>query len=257
MSEQPDAVQPASDDDQAEQRSALLRRLVVAGGLIALLIGALAVFDASRRPVAPAPAEAPGLSAQAPAPTQDIAAQEAATPPVIDDVGLPPLPPPAEDEAGAAQVKMEDTPLPPLPPAEAAPAAGGSAGARPAATRAAPPLAEETARPEMAPLPEDARPPARPEPPAPRPAAAASAYSRSAAPESGYVVQVGVFSSLANAQDMQARLTREGIPTRIEARVHVGPFRTRAEADRARQRLRAIGLDSAPPAVLKGGLPER
>ena len=46
-------VRSDADEQAAEQRSALLRRVVVAGGLIALLIGGLALFDVSRKPAEP------------------------------------------------------------------------------------------------------------------------------------------------------------------------------------------------------------
>ncbi|MDP3289327.1 MAG: SPOR domain-containing protein, partial [Methyloversatilis sp.] len=67
----------------------------------------------------------------------------------------------------------------------------------------------------------------------------------------GYRVQVGVFSSVANAEDVRAKLALKGIPSQIEARVHVGPFKSRAEADQARARLRALGMDSGAPAPVR------
>ena len=36
----------------------------------------------------------------------------------------------------------------------------------------------------------------------------------------------------------------EGIPATIEARVQVGPFKTQAEADAARARMKELGIDS-------------
>ncbi|MCP2848838.1 SPOR domain-containing protein, partial [Salmonella enterica subsp. enterica serovar Typhimurium] len=83
-------------------------------------------------------------------------------------------------------------------------------------------MPESTARP-GAPLPSRAAPPAA----APsRPAAAqadaapqpAPAIARSpAVAGSGYVVQVGVFSNVANAEEIRARLALNGIPSQIEA----------------------------------------
>ncbi len=86
------------------------------------------------------------------------------------------------------------------------------------------------------------------------PAATASALprppSRSDSPPpapprlfSGYAVQAGVFSEAAHAEELRARLTLNGIPSTLEARVQIGPFKTRAEAEAARQKLQAIGVE--------------
>lgn len=61
---------------------------------------------------------------------------------------------------------------------------------------------------------------------------------------SGYALQVGVFSDPRRAEELHARLTQEGIPSFIEARVEVGPFNSREEAEAARAKLGALGLDS-------------
>ena len=245
------------DRGATEQRGVLLRRIAVAGLLIALLIGGLAVFDASRRTadddeeVLP-PAAAPA----APAP----AAQ-------------PAVPPEETPAVGPQNAHLQDTPPPlpegdaatPAPATEAAPAASraGRPGATPEAA-VAPPSAsrssavvsepavpESTARPgapaaSAAPAsPTDAQRaadrPARAEPAAPAPPALTPS------PAGGYVVQAGVFSHTANAEELRAKLALHGIPAQIETRVLVGPFRTRAEADRARAQMRALGLEGAPP----------
>jgi len=36
----------------------------------------------------------------------------------------------------------------------------------------------------------------------------------------------------------------EGIPSSIESRVEVGPFKTRAEAEAARVKMKALGIDT-------------
>ena len=61
--------------------------------------------------------------------------------------------------------------------------------------------------------------------------------------ERRFALQMGVFGNLANAEDLRAKLELHGIPSSIEARVHVGPFRTREEADAARAKLKELGLD--------------
>ena len=61
---------------------------------------------------------------------------------------------------------------------------------------------------------------------------------------SGYALQVGVFSDPRRAEELHARLTQEGIPAFIEARVEVGPFKSKEEADAARAKLHVLGVDS-------------
>ncbi|MBK8121456.1 MAG: SPOR domain-containing protein [Sulfuritalea sp.] len=99
------------------------------------------------------------------------------------------------------------------------------------------------------PVPPAASPAARPEPArelaqshtAPRPAPASRPISGTG--ERRFALQMGVFGNLANAEDLRAKLELHGIPSSIEARVHVGPFRTREEADAARAKLKELGLD--------------
>jgi cell division protein FtsN len=56
------------------------------------------------------------------------------------------------------------------------------------------------------------------------------------------VVQTGVFSSHENAVALRDKLQEQGIPSLLETRVVVGPFRNRAEATAATKRLRELGL---------------
>lgn len=58
-----------------------------------------------------------------------------------------------------------------------------------------------------------------------------------------FIVQMGVFNNIGNAQELLAKLQKIGIPAQIESRVQVGPFKTKAEADAARTKLKAMGLD--------------
>ena len=56
------------------------------------------------------------------------------------------------------------------------------------------------------------------------------------------VLQMGVFNDVANAQSLHDKLKRAGVPSRIEARVQVGPFKTRRQAEDARRKLVALGM---------------
>jgi len=61
--------------------------------------------------------------------------------------------------------------------------------------------------------------------------------------ESQYVLQMNVSGNEANAEDLRARLERQGIASSIEIRVTVGPFRTQEGVDAARAKLKELGLE--------------
>lgn len=61
---------------------------------------------------------------------------------------------------------------------------------------------------------------------------------------SGFSLQAGVFSSTQRAEELYAKLQLNGIPATMETRVSVGPFKTREEADAAREKMKALGIDS-------------
>ena len=65
-------------------------------------------------------------------------------------------------------------------------------------------------------------------------------------------LQLGVFSNLENAEDLRAKLEKNGIPASIEARVHAGPFASRAEAVAARKKLKELGILDSLLITLKG-----
>lgn len=63
-------------------------------------------------------------------------------------------------------------------------------------------------------------------------------------PVKGFVVQMGVFANVGNAQQLHEKLVKAGIPAQIEARVQIGPFTSREQADLARSKMREMGLDA-------------
>lgn len=63
-----------------------------------------------------------------------------------------------------------------------------------------------------------------------------------------FEVQLGVFTDIDNAKQLQAKLTEHGIPSHTETRVQIGPFKSREEADRAREKLKKLGIT----AVVRG-----
>ena len=142
-------------------------------------------------------------------------------PPVTAKLTLPPKQEPAaEPETKPIAPAAEAKPEPATKPAEKA-------------------VPERTAAPAT---PQPKAPPAHVAPPA-APHRAPPSRPVTQAVERRYALQMGVFGNMANAEDLRAKLVANGIPAIIEARVSVGPFRTRQEVDAARVKLKELGLD--------------
>jgi DedD protein len=60
----------------------------------------------------------------------------------------------------------------------------------------------------------------------------------------GYVVQLGVFSNPDNAREMVEKLSKQGIRAHLEARVQLGPFLDRQEAEKAQAEMRKLGFNA-------------
>lgn len=277
MSEHAGNQDATGDEDPRRQ---LWIRAGVAGGLIALLLGGLALFDHVSRPPQPeevalptkpiAPArisqdagrDAPpdvvrAGEEQAPVDAAPEASPEGSAPP-----GLP-EPEPENPKAGAGRAAEGTRPLarpalsvmPPdasskgsvreAPPAKSAVVSG----ARPAAPVPAPMPRAEIVAPAVTVPAVPARPVlAVPVPPVAAVVAAPSPAARPAAPVAesaqGYVLQFGFFSSMASAEALRGRLAQAGVPSQIETRLIVGPFADRKEALAAQARLREKGVDA-------------
>lgn len=206
------ADQATTEEQRLKQRA--MRRLAVALGFIAAAIVGLAVLD---RYTSRSPAKDAGR------PGYEPPAVAALPPPK-------PIAPPPAPALDAPQVE------PPPPSVEDAPSDAG--GMRPA-----PPSSAGATRPEAAAT--DAGRSAQAAPAPPPTAAPAAAPPRTAAPllpAPAFVVQLGMFSSVDNAQSLLERLRAQGVPAYLETRVVVGPFRDRAEAEAAQRKLQATGV---------------
>lgn len=162
------------------------------------------------------------------------------------------------------------------PPKLAPPAAGAAA---PAPAQTPPPTASQTPPPASRSLdsrtvaalgaPKTAEPPvaaaAKAAEPAPAPAAPKAvevpkttpepARAETAAPGAGgaFVVPLGAFGNAENVRQLQARLTKEGIRSYTEplqtasgeqTRVRAGPYASRDAAEKARERLKGMGIEA-------------
>jgi len=250
-------AEPAITQDEQRLKQRAMRRLAIALTLIAAAIVALALLDrynASLRksePVSAPPRETPEVLPRPPTATPSTpppSSEEQAKrppsppPPVVSNQELPSEPSPATPEPAEKK-----------PTAPTTPAKTPASAERPAATapeqKAAPTVAQKAApAPEQktAPAPEQK---AAPSSPTAKPSAA-PAPSEAAASSKGFLVQVGVFMSAANARKLQEKLAEKGIPTHTETRIVVGPFKDRAEADAVTRQLKEMGMDGvviAPP----------
>jgi DedD protein len=234
---------------------------------------------APTRPIAPAQVasdagrDAPPDVLKAGAPGTD-AAPGSDVPPLLAEGSVPPLPGPDKDEGPVRGERggriaegtrpLVRAPAPghaaAVPPAQSqAQAPAPVASQKPAqqvvpqapAVPAAPAPAEAAVRPATAPQPLAPAavtvPPAAKAPAAPASPAVPSTPVAPAAPAEGqasYALQVGVFATPAQAAALQARLSAEGIPSRLETRVVVGPFADRRDALAAQARLRDKGFSA-------------
>lgn len=214
-------------ENEDVKKKALLR-LAVAGVVTAAALGGLWWLDQSdskKPPVAEAP-PAPIVSAPPPeiaAPQTEALETEPEAPLAEDN---PDVTPEAgmEKAAETAELPLKSPPPPPkvsnnlLPPRaqpSPQPAFPSQVTPRPAAVTAARP----TSQPAAEPLPQGVA-------------------------GKSYVVQLGVFSNPDNARELVTKLNKQGIRAHMEARVQLGPFLNRQEAEKAQIEMRKLGYNA-------------
>jgi DedD protein len=133
------------------------------------------------------------------------------------------------------------------------PASSPAASAKPAASAARP----AASKPVTSPVATSPAPPARASAPATPPATATAAAEKAsdAAADSGhYVVQIGAFAEQPKAHEARMKVEKLGLKTYVQVvdtaqgkriRVRVGPYPTKAEADKAAARIKGDGLPAA------------
>ena len=214
----------AAADPSAIKRK-LAWRMGVAGLMIVALLGGLALFDHLSTPSEPEPS-APQFTEPVPVAkkviTQPVTPAEPAPPPEAPKVAATP-------EASAPPVDKS------VPRAEPS---SRPAAAHPAPARTTSSAGQTVARP---------APSSQPRVAATAPSREPAAVALPPAPPrlfSGYALQAGVFSDPRRAEELNAKLILEGIPSTIEARVQVGPFKSKEEAEAARLKMKALGIDA-------------
>jgi len=217
------AVEDPADDSALRKR--LLSRVAVAGVVILGLLGGLAIFDVFNRPQAPAMPKMATAPIEPPAVTEPEKTAEVAKEESKEEVI-------AEPERTETVMESPKSAKPLTLPAT--PRTASIKPPPPSVVPAKPDLRHEIAKT----IPERTAAAAAP--------AASSTHKPLAQVVEGarrFLVQVGVFSNHANAEELVTKLQAAGIPAQIESRVQVGPFASRAEADAARAKLKSMGID--------------
>lgn len=232
------------------------------GAVVAMPAASAASAVASAPAVAAAAASAPiraasaPASASAPAPAQATASAPAtASAKAASAAVAPALATSAQAGQGSrgAQGKIQNSLLPALPPLKAASAevprsqASAASAAKVPAAKTPPPAAHAVEK--SAP-----KGPAVATPKATKVAKAASAPAANAvAHDSGFMINVGLFAQDNNALNAFTKLKDADLPALTQVlntakgkrtRVRVGPYATRAEADAAAEKIRALQLDA-------------
>lgn len=251
MSEQENAAL----DEMSDVRNQMVRRLAVAGVLVAVLLGVLAFFDhLSKTPDEPA---LPVFTEPVPVgprkiqiqPAIPAAPETAPTPPVVAEPSTAEPPPPApQAEPTSSPAAVEP---PQKTPRAAAQATVTAPAKRPQVLPEPPPRPVIPAVPEVSAAPPIA-PPEREQTQMQAPSARIVERTTVNPPPrlfSGFVLQAGVFASAERAEELHAKLALSGLPSSVETRVQVGPFKSRQEAERAQEKLRELGIQTilVPP----------
>jgi DedD protein len=234
------AMSPPILDERSKQDSHRAKmRIGVAAALLVTAIVILTALNQRREEnTADAPAEAPpaaqtNLSSTDMEASPDVPEESPSTTATASPIPEPVAPPPPPEPG-----KLPDTSPVPAPKAVAAPAleeeSAGAPQQQPFVARAA----QSLSKPQMS--------AAAVQSPARSPSTA-SAPATPLAPK-GYAVQLGVFTDIDNAKQLQSKLAEHGIPSHTETRVQIGPFKSREEADRAREKLKKLGI----AAVIRG-----
>ena len=267
---------PQDDDEAGELRSKLAKRLAFAGVLVALLLGTLTFFDYLSSPQDDSDAQiftepvpvAPRKEVSQPVKATDSLPEPPAAPepePVVEAPPPPPVVAPAPAPVPATEAKVDKVPdvatekrpaatstaAPARPPVRSS-SASQSPSVQPApvtTSRPARPVVEEAT---YAPVVASPTPPSVAAPTLP---SARVTEIRRSSPQvvppssiarlfSGFSLQAGVFANTQRAEELHAKLTLSGLPSTLETRVQVGPFRSRQEAEAAQEKLRELGVET-------------
>lgn len=245
------ATATAQPESVEALRKRARQRLIGAAILVLLgVIGFPLVFDTQPRPIAvDIPIDIPdrNKAVAAPAPAAPVASGAIVVAEAAPAASAAPVPPQAAPAPAPAFVPAPAPAAPAAvasPPAPApAPAATAPAAAKPAASR----QAHDASAPASAAARKASHPPADGE----RAKALLEGRPASAPANGRYVIQVGAYADTDKVASVRSKLEKAGVKTYTQVaetkegkrtRVRVGPFATRAEADKAADKVKSLGL---------------
>ena len=258
----PNAAAAAQHESVEVIRKRAKHRLIGAAVLVlAGVVGFPLLFDTQPRPIAiDIPIEIPGKNTVKPL-GMPAKAEVSTNGPVAPGETAAPATPPAPDKVAAAsslsskeEIIVDKRSVAPVLPAPSAPKTEAKLVQKP------------EAKPEIKPEPKSAAKPAAPADDGARArallngqaaasaTATAAASSTPAGADSRIVVQVGAFADAAKAREVRLKLEKAGLKTYTQVaetaggkrtRVRVGPFATRAEADKAASKIKSLDLQAA------------
>lgn len=244
----------ANNDVQTEMKKRARRRLVGAAALAVLAAVVLPmVMDHEPRPASQ------DIQIRIPSPDAGAFTSRVMPGKPVESTPLPapnegppgaaPKPAPVAAEAATARGAEAEKPAEPGRAAEPAKAAQSVKAAEPGKTGEAEKTAAKAPPADRSSAPAAA---SSPEPSPPAPAGDEAARARAILDDAGqFIVQLGVFADPANVTKVRARVKAEGYNSFVEildgggkpkTRVRAGPFASRADAERARERLQRAGL---------------
>lgn len=230
------------DEGGEDVKRQIKKRIAIAGALVAVALAAIPILNSLNKSKVETTASTPQSSSGriiSPASSEPLgsisSAIESSAPQASEPAhaapGLPSAP--ATEKTPSVAATQTTPPATPAAPQTTAPV-----------KQAKPPVTAPTVAPPPAPVTTPAPTPLVPRaavkaPPAPVETAEPAVKGGSF----GYNVQLGLFSSLDNALKLANALKAQGIPVKTETRVHVGPFRTRAEAEETMAKLKSLGYN--------------
>jgi DedD protein len=234
------------EDDKGHARRKIVVRLAVAAGLIAALLATLLIFEQQKQadqapsvPLVSKPDIGVAFGSSTNALSEDVqrAIKDA---PDTAQTALASMSAPAEP------VIVESAPPAPIVPEESKdPSVKPVLGVPVASPRRLDPHTGKAAHNDrlLVEAPKPATPPPSPPPSVssvPMPVAAPAVPVAAGS----FVVQLGVFNNVSNAEELRTKLRSAGIPSQLETRVQVGPFANKEDAIKAQEKLRMLGLGS-------------
>lgn len=237
---------PASQRSDTAPERGMKKRIAIAATLAALALASIPLLNSLDKRTEPEENAAsgkitgnlpPSIQTEASAAAPDASAAQASLP------SLPPGPDTSATPGVAALPKLMVEAVSPAPvTTPAAPVARATGTPALLADKTPAPRALASTAPGTAASVRTA-PPAlvTPSPTAEPPVTAPVSPARPQGSSFGYSVQLGLFSSVDNAEKLIQALKARGVAAKSETRVQMGPFNTRAEAEEAMAKLRELG----------------